>query len=133
MSGLSSEILVLALGSALLMFHIALQGMLATKELGTTWNAGPRDEGIRPQSPLAGRAERALRNYLETFPALVALAAALLLAGKTGGLGAVGAWLWFGARLVYIPLYLLGIPYIRSLIWVVSAIGLTLMFVAVFL
>ena len=133
MSGLSAEIVVLVLGSALLMFHIALQGMLATKELGTTWNAGPRDEGIRPNSPLAGRAERALRNYLETFPALVALAAALVLAGKTGGLGATGAFIWFGARLVYIPLYLLGIPYLRSLVWVVSAIGLTLMFVAVFL
>jgi len=133
MNGLPSEIAVLALGSALLVIHIALQGILATKELGVEWNAGPRDEGARPKTALAGRAERALRNYLETFPALVALAAALVLAGKPGGLGAAGAWIWFAARLLYIPLYLLGIPYIRSLVWVVSVIGLALMFVAVFL
>lgn len=93
----------------------------------------PSRRGARPKTALAGRAERALRNYLETFPALVALAAALVLAGKPGGLGAAGAWIWFAARLLYIPLYLLGIPYIRSLVWVVSVIGLALMFVAVFL
>ena len=127
------EILVLALGCALLMLHIALQGILATIELGSRWNASPRDERLQVKGPAAGRAERALRNYLETFPALVGLALALVVLGKTGGLGATGAWIWFLARLVYIPLYLGGIPYIRSLVWTVSALGLTLMFVALFL
>ena len=128
-----AEIFVLAFGCALLMLPIALQGVLATVELGTTWNAGPRDEGIRVKGPVAGRAERALKNYLETFPALVGLALALAVLGKTGGLGATGAWIWLFARIVYIPLYLGGVPYIRSLVWVVSALGLTLMFAALFL
>ena len=130
--GMPAEILVLALGCALLMFHIALQGVLATLELGTRWNAGPRDEGVKVKGPAAGRAERALKNYLETFPALVGLALALALLDKTGGLGAAGAWVWLAARVAYIPLYLLGIPYIRSLVWTVSAVGLSLMFVALF-
>jgi uncharacterized MAPEG superfamily protein len=128
-----AEILVLALGCALLMLHIALQGIFATVELGSRWNASPRDERLQVKGPVAGRAERALRNYLETFPALVGLALALVVLGKTGGLGETGAWIWFLARLVYIPLYLGGIPYIRSLVWTVSALGLTLMFVALFL
>ena len=128
-----AEILVLALGTALLMFHISLQGLLATAELGSKWNAGPRDENLRPKGVLAGRAERALHNYLETFPALVALALALVVLNKADGLGATGAWIWLAARLVYIPLYIMGIPYIRSLVWVIAAIGLTVMFIALFL
>jgi uncharacterized MAPEG superfamily protein len=126
------EILVLALGVGLLFVHISLQAIPATLELGTKWNAGPRDEGVRPKGVIAGRAERALKNYLETFPALVALALALAVLGKTGGLGATGAFVWLAARIVYIPLYLLGIPYIRSAVWTVSAVGLFLMFIALF-
>ena len=39
----------------------------------------------------------------------------------------MGAATWFGARIVYLPLYLAGIPYIRSLVWAVSILGLALM------
>jgi len=127
-----AEILVLALGVALLFVHVSLQAILATLELGTKWNAGPRDEGVRVKGPVAGRAERALKNYLETFPALVGLSLALVALGKTGGLGATGAWVWLFARIGYIPLYLMGIPYIRSAVWTVSAVGLFLMFLALF-
>jgi uncharacterized MAPEG superfamily protein len=126
------EILVLALGVGLLFVHISLQAILATRELGTKWNASPRDKHLEVKGVIAGRAERALKNYLETFAALVALSLALAVLGKTGGLGATGAWVWLAARIVYIPLYLMGIPYIRSAVWTVSAIGLFLMFVALF-
>jgi uncharacterized MAPEG superfamily protein len=124
----SSPILVLlALSVALLVFHIALQGMLATRELGSQWNAGPRDDAREPTGKLAGRAERASANFRETYPAFVALALALALAGDPSGWGLAGAWLWFVARLVYIPLYLAGIPYIRSFVWLVALAGLAVM------
>ncbi|MGQ4273694.1 MAPEG family protein [Terrihabitans sp. B22-R8] len=124
------EIIVLALSVLLLFVHTALQGLLATKELGTAWNAGPRDGDVKPKGALAGRADRALNNYKETYPAFIGLALALVVTGQAGGLGAFGAWLWFAGRIAYIPLYLAGIPYIRSLVWIASAIGLTLMLVA---
>ena len=127
-----AEILVLALGVALLFVHISLQAILATRELGTKWNAGPRDEGVTVKGPVAGRAERALTNDLETFPALAGLALALAVIDKTGGLGATGAWVWLFARIGYIPLYLMGIAYVRSAVWTISAIGLFLMFIALF-
>jgi uncharacterized MAPEG superfamily protein len=87
---------------------------------------------VQVKGVYAGRAERALNNYLETLPAFIALALALVVLDKTGGLGASGAVIWFLARLVYIPLYLMGIPYIRSAVWVVAAGGLFLMFIALF-
>ncbi len=118
----------------LLVVHILLQGMTATKELGSRWNAGPRDDGRHPQGVLAGRAERASANFRETYPGFVALALALALKGDAQGfepgLGLWGARLWFAARIVYIPLYLAGIPYIRSLVWLAGLAGLALMFAA---
>jgi len=57
----------------------------------------------------------------------VALALAVALVPDTSGWDLIGGWLWFIARLVYIPLYLAGIPYIRSLVWLVALIGLAIM------
>ena len=119
---------VIGWSTVLLLVHILLQANLATKELGIHWNAGPRDAGQQPTGVLAERAARASHNFRETYPAFIALALALLVKGETQGLGPAGAWIWFACRVIYIPLYLAGIPYIRSLVWLGSLIGLALMF-----
>lgn len=119
--------ILLVLSVALLVFHVALQGMLATKELGPEWNAGPRDDARDTKGILAGRAARASANFRETYPGFVALALAVALVPDTSGWDLIGGWLWFIARLVYIPLYLAGIPYIRSLVWLVALAGLAIM------
>jgi uncharacterized MAPEG superfamily protein len=118
------ELTVLALSVLLLFVHIGLQGMLATRERGSTWNAGPRDDDMPPLSPLAGRAARALSNFQETYPAFIAAVLIVVVAGRSGGWSELGVWLWLAARLAYIPLYLAGIPYIRSLAWLVSVAGI---------
>lgn len=71
----------------LLVVHILLQSMMATQELGSRWNAGPRDESLKPSGRLAGRAERASANFRETYPAFIALALALVLKGDPSGWG----------------------------------------------
>ncbi|MFC4626503.1 MAPEG family protein [Daeguia caeni] len=114
----------------LLAIHIVLQSTLATRELGLDWNAGPRDGGLKPQGILAGRAARAFNNFRETYPAFLALALALAIRDNAPAWGIHGAWAWFICRFAYIPLYLAGIPYIRSLVWLGSMAGLAVMFVA---
>lgn len=114
----------------LLVVHILTQGFTATRELGAKWNAGPRDEGLKPKGVLAGRAERASANFRETYPAFLALCLALAFVGDASGFGLKGALLWFAARIVYLPLYLAGVPVVRSLVWAVSLAGLALMFAA---
>lgn len=126
----SPLVLLLAWSVVLLVVHVLAQGMLAAKELGSAWNAGPRDDNKQPAGKLAGRAARASSNFRETYPAFVALAAGLLFTGETSGLGLTGAIVWFVGRIVYYPLYLAGIPYIRSLVWTAAMAGLGLMFLA---
>jgi len=42
----------------------------------------------------------------------------------------LGAQLYFWARVAYVPAYAAGIPYLRTLIWAVSIVGLVLLLVA---
>ncbi len=129
MTALPTELILLGWSTVLLVVAVLLQGQLATRELGVGWNAGPRDGDARPQGVLAGRAQRALDNFKETYPAFVALALALAVSDRTGGLGAIGAMLWFAGRVAYHPLYLFGVPYVRSLAWLVAMGGLLLMLI----
>ena len=94
--------------------------------------SGPRDE-VRPAGTVAGRLDRALRNFLETFPLFAAALLACLAAGKVGGtLTVYGAWAYVVARAVYVPLYALGVPLLRTLVWAVSLVGIIMVIVAFF-
>jgi uncharacterized MAPEG superfamily protein len=43
---------------------------------------------------------------------------------------ALGTELYFWARLVYLPVYIIGIPYLRTLVWAVSFFGLLIVVAA---
>ena len=125
-TGLPTELLILGWSVVLLLVHIFAQGQSATRDTGTQYNASARDEP-RQLSKLTGRLERAKWNFLETYPAFVALALGLVVSGQASEWGEIGAIIWFAARIVYLPLYAFGIPYLRSLIWLASLLGLLIM------
>ena len=126
---MTQELRLLAWSVLLLIAYIAVQGALVTPLRGMSWNAGPRDEGQPPLGKYPGRAQRALENFKETYPAFIALALALTLASRSDGAGLLGAWIWFAARVAYLPLYLLGIPWLRSVAYGASLVGLVMMLV----
>ncbi len=126
---MSTELIVLAWASVLVIVHIAVQAGLAVSEFGLPYALGPQDEERQATGVLAKRAKRAARNLLETFPVFVALSLALVVANKTGGIAATGALIWIWARVAYLAIYLLGIPYVRTLAWVTSLIGLIMMMI----
>jgi uncharacterized MAPEG superfamily protein len=82
-------------------------------------------EGLPQPLGLAGRADRAARNMMEGMILLLAAVLAAQLAGK-GAQAAMGATVFFWARLIYWPVYMAGIVYLRTLVWGVSIIGLIL-------
>jgi len=82
-------------------------------------------EGMPPALGLAGRADRAAKNQMEAMVLFLALVLAAQVAGK-GTQAAYGATIFFWARLVYWPVYLAGIPVLRTLVWLVSIVGLIL-------
>ena len=124
----STELSVLGWSVVLLLLQVLAQATAAS-DLGPTYLFSPRDERRESRSVIAGRLARALNNLLETYPAFVALALGLIVAGKTGGLGATGAWVWIAARVLYVFIYATGIPVVRTLVWLVSIIGLVLMLI----
>ena len=126
---LPTELTLLGWSVVLFFVHIMLQAQTMTKARGPEWNMGARDDAGKPLDALAGRAERALANFKETYPIFIALALGLAVSERVGGIGTIGAWVWFVARIVYIPLYLRGVPYVRTLCWMVSMVGLLLMLV----
>lgn len=96
------------------------------------WAAGPRDTPM-PIGGMASRLERAFWNFVETFPFFAAAVLACAVAGKLGvPLTVWGAGLYVAARAVYVPLYALGVPMMRSLVWFASLIGLLMVLVALF-
>jgi uncharacterized MAPEG superfamily protein len=129
---LPTEIVMLGLGAVLLLLQMFLQSVSSAIELGGGYKAGPRDDSRVVRSVIAGRADRAFRNLLETFPIFAALALALVITGRNGGLGALGAQVWIVMRILYVPLYLVQIPFARSVVWFVSIFALVAMLVRLF-
>ena len=118
------EIQMLAWSIALGLVHVLLGATLMTAQRGLKWNTSARDGEAKPLTSAAARVDRALRNFLETFPFFAAAVLAVVLTQRTSPETALGAQVYFSARLAYVPLYAAGIPYVRTLAWAASLWGL---------
>ena len=129
---MSIEMKMLVWSIALGLVQIAMAATFATAQRGIKWNAGPRDGMAPPLNPVAGRLDRASRNFLETFAFFAAAVLAVMLMQKADAQTALGAQLYFWARLAYLPLCAAGVPYLRTLVWAVSLVGLLMVLSGLF-
>ena len=127
---MSIELALLVWSTTLFGFYIGVQSILYRLQHGI-WFAGSGRDHEAPPDIWNARAQKALRNLIETYGVFVALAVATELSGRSDGFTQWGAQLYFWARWVYLPLYLSGVQYGRSLVWLVAASGLALMFFGV--
>lgn len=118
------ELMILAWSMILLLVHIFAAAHVKTKQYGTQWNMGARDENLPPMNPLAGRLARAQANFMETLPIAIVALVGVVLAGRTSEWTAMGGWIWLGARIVYLPLYAAGVPVVRTIIFLASLVGI---------
>ena len=124
----SIEIQMLCWSVALGLIQLVISTTLAVKDQGLPYASSPRDTPPPPVTALTGRLLRAFHNFRETF---VYFAVAVLLVttlNKTNANTALGAQLYFWARVVYIPIYAAGIPFARTAVWTASFVGLVMVF-----
>ena len=97
---------------------------------GTMLAFGNRDN-LPVATPFAGRAERTARNTFENFALFAVIALVAHAVGATNPKVALGAEIFFWARVLYIPVYYAGIIYLRTAIWTISIVGLAMMIMAI--
>src|SRR5262249_14456030 len=122
LSYMTTELALLAASVVLGIVHIIIVSHLQSWQRGYWWTASSREQSVAPLTGIAGRAERALRNYLETFPFF---AAAIVVV--------TGAHFYFWGRIVYAILYTADLPLARSLVWNIPTIGILMNVAGLFL
>lgn len=92
---------------------------------GLMFGAGNRDN-YPEELAWAGRASRAANNMMESMLIFVGLVAAAQGMGVSNETTTMGATLFFWARLVYFPIYVIGVPWLRTGVWGVAIVGLAM-------
>jgi uncharacterized MAPEG superfamily protein len=118
------ELSILAWGCILALIHIFATVRFKTRQYGTKWNMSARDEEMPAPDPIVGRLSRAQANFFETFPIAIVAILILSVAHLESRWTALGAVIWLAARFVYLPLYALGVPVMRTIAFIVSLVGL---------
>ena len=117
------NILILSFLLVMIQLTIPMLIELFTKNTNLKYFLSSRDENTKI-SAHAQRANRALKNLLETFPIFIGLAILSLIKDVDNSSIAL---FWLTFRIIYVPVYVLGINYIRTGIWAASLICLILM------
>ena len=123
---MSLELICLGWASVLGIVHILVAGNARTKEFGAKWNMSARDDTKPPLSPFTDRLFRAQSNFFETFPLFASAVLIVMVSQSASVYSYWGALIYLIARVIYFPLYAFGVPVIRTLVWLISMIGLLL-------
>ena len=132
LAGLSTELTMLGLAVVLGLLQLMIGARAGNGQRGVAWNVGPRDTPSPSIGKVAGRLERASRNFMETFPFFATAIVLCALAGRHNWATVWGAEVYLAARIVYWPLYAFGVPGIRTLVWLVATLAIILLLVALF-
>jgi uncharacterized MAPEG superfamily protein len=106
------------------MIVAAIGGIL---QYGLPALAGNRED-LPPRKGWAGRASRAHHNMLENLVLFAILVVTASIMGRLNAMTALGAQLFFWGRLTYAPIYIIGIPWLRTVVFAISILGLLMIF-----
>jgi len=122
----SIEIQMLCWSVMLGLVQLVIATTLATKDQGMAYNISPRDQSAPQVTPLTARFQRAFGNFRETFVYFAVAVLLVSMLNKTNAHTALGAQLYFWARVVYVPVYAAGVPAVRTVVWAASIVGLVM-------
>ena len=124
---MSPELTMLLWSVALAFVQVLVAASGASLQVPMPILAGNREKAPELEG-WAGRAQRAHRNMMENLPLFIALVLIAQVAGKTNAMTALGAEIFFWSRLAHAVIYVAGIPWIRTLAWLVSVVGMIMIF-----
>jgi uncharacterized MAPEG superfamily protein len=122
---MSIELWCLFGACVLAILHLSAASFTFKAQVGNRYTVGARDEALQPAG-LAARLDRAQRNFLETFAVFVA---AILIVEQLGAHGVWSHWgalIYLGGRILYLPLYAMGVPWLRTFSWNAATLGLVM-------
>jgi len=122
---MSPDLKYLLFSTILTFVQVLVAAMGANQAVGLNTLAGNR-EGLGEIGGWAGRAKRAHVNMIESMVLFAALVLMAAVAGKANAMTAMGAMIFFWARLAYAVIYIAGIAWLRTLVWFVSVIGMAI-------
>ena len=129
---MTTELTALTLAAILQMCQFGAYAWVANKELGKSYTMGNRDEEAKP-SQLLGRHKRALNNHFEGLILFTIAVIAVQLSFGSNGVTQACAGFYLGARILYVPAYVLGLTPARSIIWAVGFLATLIMLIAALL
>src|ERR1700720_3178618 len=126
----SAEMQILFCAILLGLIQLVLAAAIGVQSAGLAWAAGPRDAARAHPGRIGGRLERAFENFLETFPFFAASVLLVHALDKSTHTSVLGAQIYIWARVLYVPAYVIAIPFVRTLIWAASLVGILMVLAA---
>lgn len=133
---MTPELLVLTLAGLLQAVQLGLFAVPANLELGPAKTMSPRDPQRMDQpmekqvSTRTGRLARAYNNHTEALLLFAVAVVVTTVSGQSSWVTGLLAWIYLGARILYIPAYAFGWVPGRSIIFGVGWIATILMLLA---
>lgn len=128
---MTMELTLLAWSLVLAVVQILLPSRFRNRETGIAYNVSARDNEGPPVGVITGRLQRAQKNLFETLPLFIAAVLIAHVANIHTAGTYWGAMLYVGMRVLYLPLYAFGIPVARTVVWVISMVGLLMLLGAI--
>jgi uncharacterized MAPEG superfamily protein len=126
---MTPELTVLTLAAVLQIIQFSLYSATSVAQAGPKKAAGPRDTPII-LTGTAGRLQRAMNNHFEALILFGIACFVTVSSDQSSSFTAACAWVYLGARVLYVPAYVFGLAPGRSLIWMVGLVATTLMLLA---
>lgn len=129
---MTTPLIYLACTLVLALVQILVAAGFKRRQDGLAWAAGNRDVAPVQYEGAAARLARAQANLWESLPIFIGAVLLAHVSMRELALTAWGAGLFFWGRLVYVPVYGLGLAPIRSVVWGVALVGLILTLASLF-
>ena len=119
------ELYILLAAVLLGLVHLTAASFSFKAQVGNAYTVGARDEGLQPVG-IAARLQRANSNFIETFPYFAVCVLIVHILAASGLFSRVGCELYLAGRVLFLPLYAAGVPWLRTFAWNAATLGLVL-------